>query len=251
MTHPGETCIVVGASSGIGAAIAKRLAADGCKVALLARRGDRIEKLAAEINQAAGRVLATARVHDASDTDAAEGEFAAIEAELGDVAALYYVAGVMPAVALDEYDTGKDVLQFQVNTLGCIAWCNAAARRFAVRRRGFIVGIGSVAGDRGRAKRPGYCASKAGQDVHLEALRNRLWAHGVSVTTIRPGFVDTEMTAGLGLKGAISAETAAAAIVKAARKGKGIVYVPFKWRIIMTVIRFMPSFLFRRMASLQ
>ncbi len=251
MTHPGETCIVVGASSGIGAALARRLAADGCRVVLLARRADRIEKLAAGIDAQAGRSLAHARVHDVADTDAAEATFAAIESELGDVAALYYVAGVMPAVALDEYDTGKDVQQFRVNTLGCIAWCNAAARRFARRRRGFIVGIGSVAGDRGRAKRPGYCASKAGQDTHLEALRNRLWAHGVSVTTIRPGFVDTEMTAGLGLKGAISADAAAAAIVRAARKGKGIVYVPFKWRIIMAVIRFMPSFLFRRMAFLQ
>src|SRR5690606_17983836 len=135
--------------------------------------------------------------------------FAKVEAELGDVAALYYVAGVMPAVGPDEFDTDKDVQQFETNTLGSIAWSNAAARRFVPRRRGFIVGISSVAGDRGRAKRPGYCASKAAQDVHLEALRNRLWDKGVVVTTIRPGFVDTEMTAGLGLKGAISAEKAA------------------------------------------
>lgn len=251
MTHPGETCIVVGASSGIGAALAKRLAQDGCKVALLARRIERIEALAKEINQRAGRELAIAMRHDSSEPDSVEPAFAAVEDKLGDVAAMYYVAGVMPEVGMSEFDTGKDLLQFQVNTLGSIAWCNAAARRFLARRRGFIVGISSVAGDRGRAKRPGYCASKAGQDAHLEALRNRLWNKGVQVTTIRPGFVDTEMTAGLGLKGAISAEAAADAIVRAARKGKGVVYVPFKWRLIMGVIKAMPSFLFKRMAALQ
>ncbi len=251
MTHPGETCIVVGASSGIGAALAKRLAADGCKVALLARRKDRIAQLAREIDQTAGRPLALAIEHDVRAPDAVDATFDAIEKQLGDVAAIYYVAGVMPEVGPDEFDTSKDLQQFAVNTLGSIAWCNAAARRFLARRRGFIVGISSVAGDRGRAKRPGYCASKAGQDVHLEALRNRLWNKGVSVTTIRPGFVDTEMTAGLGLKGAISAEQAADAIVRAARKRKGVVYVPFKWRIIMTVIKTMPSFVFKRLAFLQ
>jgi len=251
MTHPGETCIVVGASSGIGAALARRLAADGCKVALLARRRDRIEALAREIDQRAGRPLAMALVHDVTDVAGVEAAFATIEAQLGDVAALYYVAGVMPEVGPDEYDTGKDILQFQTNTLGSVAWCNAAARRFLPRRRGHIVGIASVAGDRGRGKRPGYCASKAGQDTHLEALRNRLWRSGIQVTTVRPGFVDTEMTAGLGLAGAISAERAADAIVGAARRNRGVVYVPFKWRLIMGVVKAMPSFLFRRLAFLQ
>lgn len=251
MTHPGETCIVVGASSGIGAALARRLAADGCKVALLARRRDKIEQLAREIDQRAGRKLAMPLVHDVADIAGVDAAWSAIEAELGDVVSLYYVAGVMPEVGPDEFDTDKDIRQFQVNTLGCIAWCNAAARRFLPRRRGWIVGISSVAGDRGRAKRPGYCASKAAQDTHLEALRNRLWDKGIHVTTIRPGFVDTEMTSGLGLKGAISAERAADAAVLAARKHKGIVYVPFKWRIIMAVVKTMPSFVFKRLAFLQ
>jgi short-subunit dehydrogenase len=251
MTHPGETCIVVGASSGIGAALAKRLAADGCNVALLARRQERIALLAQQIDAKAGRALALPITHDVRDHTSNDKIFDAIEAKLGDVSAVYFVAGVMPEVGLDEYDSAKDALMLTVNTLGSIAWCNAAARRFVPRRRGFIVGVSSVAGDRGRAKRPGYCASKAGQDAHLESLRNRLWNKGVSVTTIRPGFVDTEMTAGLGLKGAITAEQAADAIVRAARKRKAVVYVPFKWKVIMTVIKTMPSFLFKRLAFLQ
>ena len=85
-------------------------------------------------------------------------------------------------------------------------------------------------------------------DTYLEALRNRLWRHGVRVTTIRPGFVETPMTAGLQLKGAISADRAAELILKATAKQKSIVYIPAKWRLIMTVIRAIPSFVFRKLS---
>ncbi len=132
--------------------------------------------------------------------------------------------------------------------LGCIAWGNAAARRFLARKSGCIVGISSVAQDRGRIGRPVYNASKAGMDTYLEALRNRLWRHGVRVTTIRPGFVETPMTAGLKLKGAISADKAAELVLRARDKQKSIVYVPGKWRLIMFVIRSIPSFVFRKLS---
>jgi NAD(P)-dependent dehydrogenase (short-subunit alcohol dehydrogenase family) len=173
--------------------------------------------------------------------------FDRIERELGSVDELHYVAGVMPAVGVDEFDLDKDRQQLQVNALGCIAWCNAAARRFLPRKQGCIVGISSVAQDRGRVGKPGYHASKAAMDTFLEALRNRLWRHGVQVTTIRPGFVDTPMTAGLGLKGAIPADRAAALILRARDRRRAIVYVPGKWRPIMWVIRHIPSFVFRRL----
>ena len=161
---------------------------------------------------------------------------------------LYYVAGVMPDVRIDEFDLAKDRQQVQVNMLGCMAWCNAAARRFLARKAGCIVGISSVAQDRGRVGRPGYNASKAGMDTFLEGLRNRLWRHGVRVTTIRPGFVETPMTASLKLKGAISADRAAGLVLRARDREKAIVYVPGKWRWIMLVIRSIPSFLFRRLS---
>ena len=106
----------------------------------------------------------------------------------------------------------------------------------------------SVAQDRGRIGRPVYNASKAGMDTYLEALRNRLWRHGVQVTTIRPGFVETPMTAGLKLKGAIPADTAAAKILQARDRQQAIAYVPGKWRLVMFVIRCIPSFVFRRLS---
>lgn len=241
-------CIVVGASSGIGAALARRLCLEGRKVALLARRPEELRAIAASIDDALGRKAAFAFPHDASELEAAEALFARIERELGEVDELHYVAGVMPEVAIDEFDLAKDRAQMQVNALGCIAWCNAAARRFLDRKRGCIVGVSSVAQDRGRCGRPGYNASKAAMDTFLEGLRNRLWRHGVQVTTIRPGFVETPMTQGLALKGAISADRAAGLILRARDRKRAVVYVPGKWRLIMFVIRNIPSVVFRRLS---
>ena len=246
-TQPGS-CIVVGASSGIGLALARRLAQAGRRVAMLARREGELQAQVRLINEMLGRELAFAYIHDAAEIDAAESVFAKIEADLGLVAELYFVAGVMPEVDPDEYDLEKDRLQVQVNMLGCIAWGNAAARRFQERKAGRIVGVSSVAQDRGRVGRPVYNASKAGMDTYLEALRNRLWRHGVRVTTIRPGFVLTPMTAGLQLKGAISADKSAELILNACRKQKAVAYVPGKWRLIMFVIRCIPSFVFRKLS---
>lgn len=241
------TVIVVGASSGIGAALARRLALQGRKVAMLARREPELRAMVHTIDDAIGKQLATGYAHDVTDFAAVEPLWQRIEQELGEVDELHFVAGVMPAVGAEEFDFDKDLVQMQVNALGGIAWIDAAARRFQQRRRGCIVGISSVAQDRGRVGKPGYHASKAAFDTFLESVRNRLWKLGVQVTTIRPGFVETPMTQGLPLKGAIAADKAAELILRARDRKKTIAYVPFKWRLIMTVIRHIPSFVFRRL----
>lgn len=248
MAKRSGTCIVIGASSGIGAAVARRLALEGRKVALLARRESELQAQVAVINEGLGRESAFAFVHDVADLEAAEPLFARIEQEIGPVDEVHFIAGVNPEVAADEFDLDKDRLQVEVNMLGQISWGNAAARRFLERKGGCLVGVTSVAQDRGRIGRPVYNASKAGQDTYLEALRNRLWRHGVQVTTIRPGFVETPMTAGMQLRGAVSADRAAEGILKARDGGKAIAYVPGKWRLIMFVIRNIPSFVFRKLS---
>jgi NAD(P)-dependent dehydrogenase (short-subunit alcohol dehydrogenase family) len=241
------TAIVVGASSGIGAALARRLALEGRKVAMLARREPELRAVAATIDKGLGKPVAFPYVHDAAQHGDVAALLQRIEQDLGPVDELHYVAGVMPDVGPDEFDFAKDELQMQVNALGCIAWVDAVAEPFRKRGNACIVGISSVAQDRGRTGKPGYHASKAAMDTFLESARNRLWKHGVQVTTIRPGFVETPMTAGLKLKGAIAADTAAAMILKARDRRRPIAYVPFKWRPIMFVIRNIPSFVFRRM----
>jgi len=165
---------------------------------------------------------------------------------LGGLDLLVYAAGVMPRVRPDEFDTPTDAEILAVNTLGAIAWCNPAAELFQSQRRGTIVGISSIAGDRGRKGNPVYGASKAALAHYLEALRNRLSDFNVRVCTIKPGFVETPMTAGLDLPGAISAAAAARTIADYARRGSGVRYVPLKWLGVSLVIRSIPSFLFRR-----
>ena len=135
-----------------------------------------------------------------------------------------------------------------VNLRGAVAWLDPVADRFNRLGRGTIVGIGSVAGDRGRSGNPAYCTSKAGLHTYLESIRNRVARKGVRVVTVKPGFVDTAMTRGLdGLFWLISADRAAEIILGHARRGTTVAYVPARWRWVMLIIRSIPSFLFRRL----
>jgi NAD(P)-dependent dehydrogenase (short-subunit alcohol dehydrogenase family) len=157
----------------------------------------------------------------------------------------------MPAVGESEYSFEKDRAIVETNLVGAIAWLDVAALRMETARRGTILGVSSVAGDRGRRGNPAYAASKAALNTFLESLRNRLARRGVTVCTVRPGPVDTPMTQGLGLPASrmISAEAAASLALAAARKKSGVdCYVPAKWALVMFVIRHIPSLVFRRMS---
>jgi NAD(P)-dependent dehydrogenase (short-subunit alcohol dehydrogenase family) len=240
--------LVVGASSGIGEALARRLAADGARVALVARREENLRRIMEEINSAAGSDRAIAVAHDVRRIDEVPDLVQEIARRLGGLDLAIYAAGSMPAVAADEFDTAKDREMIETNLLGAVAWLNPIAERMARLGRGTIVGIGSVAGDRGRSPNPVYCTSKAGFHAYLEALRNRLARLGVRVVTIKPGFVDTAMTHGKeGLFWLISADRAAEITLDKARRGVVTAYVPARWRLVMTVIRSIPSFIFSRL----
>ena len=116
------------------------------------------------------------------------------------------------------------------------------------RGAGNVVGIGSVAGDRGRLGNYVYGASKAGFHTYLAGLRNRLGRSGVHVVTVKPGFVDTAMTWGLdGMFLVASPEAVAADICKAVRKKRNVIYTPFFWRYIMLIIMHIPEFIFKKL----
>lgn len=233
--------IVVGASSGIGREIARQLAATGWTVAAVARRLERLEELAAEHP---GRVLPFC--HDVTQVDEVPAAFQAACLQLEGLDLLVYAAGVMPVVAEHEFSTDKDLAIVQTNLIGAIAWCNQAAIRFQGVGAGTIVGIGSVAGDRGRRGQPAYHASKAALATYLESLRNRLATQGVKVVTVKPGPVATEMTAHLDLKKAMSAEAAAAKVIALAKR-PGEHYLSPVHRAIFFVIRNLPSPIMRRL----
>jgi short-subunit dehydrogenase len=167
---------------------------------------------------------------------------------MGGLDLVIYASGVMPLIEPNEFSFEKDEMTVDVNCLGAVAWLNEAAQRFEHTGRGSIVGISSVAADRGRRGFPVYGASKAFFDTYLEALRNRVARSGVVVTTIKPGPVDTPMSRGVKKRPLlISAEAAATATLNAVAKRKGVVYVPGTWRPIMFVVRHIPSFIFRKL----
>lgn len=240
---------MVGASSGIGAAIAMQLAATGCHVALIARREAELKHIADEIN-AAGSPLASVYIHDVREYETVPALMQQIARDIGGIDLIVYSSGIMPAIAPDEYSFDKDRQMIEVNLLGAIAWLNEAAQRFERAKAGTIIGISSVAGDRGRRGSPVYGTTKAALDTYLESLRNRLSRYGVQVVTVKPGPVATPMTADLDQKTLpllITADKAAAAILGGAGRGKTLIYVPWLWQPIFLIIRAIPSFLFRKL----
>ncbi len=246
--QPRQRALIIGASSGIGAALARLLAQEGYTLALVARRAERLADLRAEINAIAGETRALIYPHDVTRVEETPALFRRILADLGGLDLCLYVAGLLIPVGRDEFDFEKDAAMTAVNYLGALAWLNPVAAVFQGMGRGTIVGIGSVAGDRGRVGAPAYNASKAALHTYLESLRNRLSRRGVHVLTVKPGFVQTDM-----LRHSprtfwmISPEQAAHAIYRAVRRRKQIVYVPARWALLMWLVRHIPSFLFRRL----
>ena len=234
--------IVVGASSGIGAELVRQLAQQGCRVAAIARRGDRLKGLAAEFPS-----LVIPVEHDVTDYAKVPEVFQKATGDLGGLDLIIYAAGAMPTVGGTEYDFNKDKVMIDVNVLGAIAWLDQAAVRFQNTKSGSIVAIGSVAGDRGRVGQPVYNASKAALTTYVEALRNRLSRFGVKVVTIKPGPTETEMTAHLHMKGMMKAEDVARFILRKSDK-TGEFYVKFTHRLAFFVIRHFPSWLFRKLS---
>ncbi|MCB1191926.1 MAG: SDR family NAD(P)-dependent oxidoreductase [Leptospiraceae bacterium] len=235
--------IVVGASSGLGLEIAKELLQTGYTVTLVARREDELKKVANEFQNA--HIIR----HDVTNFDEIDKLFQKSVDTMGGLDEIYYTAGILEKVAIDEFNTAKDLSMLNVNTLGAISWLNPAAKYFQERGQGKIIGISSIAGDRGRVGNPVYNTSKAAFTTYLEAIRNRLSKKGVQVLTVRPGFIDTDMTKGMeGLLWLISANKAAKIIIRAAQSGKEDIYVPARWRLVSFIICSIPSFIFKKLS---
>lgn len=238
--------VILGATSAMARAVANEFAARHYDLVLGARDHDENETIAADI-----RVRYGVDVH-ALDFDAAgfEGHADFVDAcnqALGDT-----LDGVILCFGfMDEQDKAQEDFAIaqrtiDVNFTGAVSILERFATLFDARKRGFIGAVSSVAGDRGRQSNYIYGSSKAGLSAYLEGLRNRLFPAGVSVTTIKPGFVDTKMTWGQ-VPFAASPESVGRDIVKAILKKKNVVYVPFFWRYIMLIIRHIPEWQFKKM----
>ena len=243
-----KRALIIGASSGIGKALAENLLKNGSSVAMISRRREPMDELAKSASSAMLPGKAFIYPHDVTDYDKTAALFQEITRDLGGLDLVVYNSGVMPAIEENEYNFAKDREMIEVNVTAAFAWLNEAAKRFQQTKSGTVVGISSVAGDRGRRGNPAYCTTKAALTTYLESLRNRLSQFGVKVVTIKPGFIDTDMTRGKpGIFWLISADDAAKRILHAARKGKSTVYVPGRWRIVSIILRSIPSFIFKRL----
>jgi short-subunit dehydrogenase len=244
----GPRVVILGALSAIAEAAAREWAAQGAHLMLLGRDAERLDMVAVDL-RLRGAVVETMAI-DLAGEDAGEplGEIARRMSRI-DIFLLVY--GVLGDQQLAEADFLEARRVFATDFTSAACWCLAAANVLEQQRHGTLIVIGSVAGDRGRASNYVYGAAKAGLGVLVQGIAHRLYRTGARAVLIKPGLVDTPMTAVVSRAGLPWArpETIARIIVKAGGIGKGarpIVYAPGFWRPIMWVIRLMPSFIFHR-----
>ena len=239
--------LIVGATGGIGLALAREYASRGWNVGLLGRDAARLDAVAAELRAQFPAVGVSAERADVADATAVPPAFHALVAGLGSVDLLLYAAGVMsqdhPA---GPRDFAAEHEMFAVNTVGAVHVIGLAAEHMIRAGRGHIAAIGSIAGERGRKANPAYGASKAALHTYLEGMRNRLFPHGITVSTIKPGFVNTRMLGGKRYPGAIEPADAARRIANALDRRSESFFVPGWWAMVALAVRSCPRVLFKR-----
>jgi decaprenylphospho-beta-D-erythro-pentofuranosid-2-ulose 2-reductase len=238
--------VIIGATSGIAEAAARIWAARGARFALVARNPEKLSAVAADL-KARGAALTETIVADCVEADATAILKQIVEALGGiDIVLLAYaVQGDQKACERDPAATA-DVLR--TNLTSAAAWCLGTASILEAQGYGALLVIGSVAGDRGRASNYIYGATKAGLGVLVQGITHRLAKSGARAVLIKPGFVNTPMTAAIANKGLLWAkpEAVASTIVAAAERGPPVVYTPWFWRGIMLIVRNTPAFVFHR-----
>jgi decaprenylphospho-beta-D-erythro-pentofuranosid-2-ulose 2-reductase len=242
----GKRVVILGATSAIAEMAARLWAREGAQLVLVGRNAERLGAIADDL-----RIRGAAATHvvvlDLSAVDA-RGELDRMAKLVGsiDVALLAY--GVLGDQAAAEQDPAIARNVLETDFLSAGAWCLAAANHLASRRAGVLIVVGSVAGDRGRMSNYIYGAAKGGLGILVQGIAHRLAPTGARAVLIKPGFVDTPMTAGIAPKGILWSRPGviATAIKKAAERGGPIVYAPWWWRFIMLIIRYVPVRIFHK-----
>lgn len=230
--------IVFGATSGIAQEVLRLWAARGDELFLVARSEVRLSAVADDLRMRGARAVRTA----AADLDDLSRHGALFD-EAGAFDALLVAQGVLGD---NDGDPARAEAVLRTNLNAPISLLTHAAQR--AQPGACLAAIGSVAGDRGRATNAVYGAAKAGLDAFLSALRQRMFQRGVRVVTLKPGFVDTAMTAHLKKSPLFaSPERVARGIVRAVDAGKPVAYLPGFWRLVMFAVRAIPETLFRRL----
>jgi short-subunit dehydrogenase len=248
MTEPagGKRVVILGATSAIAEQAARLWAGEGAHLVLAGRNAERLRSIADDL-RVRGAAAAHAVVLDLADADA-QAELDRMAELIGPVDVVLLAYGVLGDQAAAEQDPAVARAVLETDFLSASVWCLAAANHFASRHAGVLIVIGSVAGDRGRMSNYIYGAAKGGLAILVQGIAHRLAPTGARAVLIKPGFVDTPMTAGIAPKGFLWArpEAIAAGIKKAAESGGPIVYAPWWWRFVMLIIRLVPARIFHK-----
>jgi short-subunit dehydrogenase len=239
--------LVIGATSAIAEATARMLAERGDALYLVARNGERIAAVASDLS-VRGSPRVGCEVLDANDLDAHVPMLERAELFLGGLDTVLIAHGTLSDQKVCEGSVELTLHELNTNALSVVALLTLIANRLEARRAGTIAVISSIAGDRGRGSNYVYGSAKALVTAFMSGLRQRLSKCGVAVVTIKPGFVDTPMTAAFA-KGPLWAQPQriAAGIVRALDRKSGTVYLPAFWRPIMLIVRAIPERLFLRL----
>jgi short-subunit dehydrogenase len=238
--------LILGALSAVAEATARLYAKDGAQLVLVGRRQDALDAQTLDL-----RVRGAARVEtvvmDLAGPDAGR-DLEGLVAPLGGIDVILLAYGALTDEARAAEDPDYAAAQFQLNCVSPALWALAAARLLKAQRSGVLVVIGSVAGDRGRGSNAVYGAAKAGIGTLVQGLAHRLAGSGARAVLVKPGFIDTPMTAHLPKGGPLWAkpEAIAQVIVKAASGEAPIVYAPWFWRFILVIVRSVPAGIFHR-----
>lgn len=240
--------LIIGATSAIAEATARRFAATGARFYLVGRNAERLAAIARDLEIRSGQPV----IYESLNLDQIGQHPALLERviqALGSIDVALIAHGVLPDQHACQQSVTATLAAIHTNALSVISLATLLGNLFEERGRGTLIAISSVAGDRGRQSNYVYGAAKGMVSLFLQGLRNRLSSQGVQVITVKPGFVDTPMTAAFEKKGLLWAQPdqIAQGIVAAVERGRNEVYLPWFWRWIMFMILHIPEGIFKRL----
>lgn len=239
------TVLILGAASDMAVAIAKTYASKSFNVQLAARNTSRLQALQSDI---AIRYNVQCSLHefDALNFDSHPSFFDGLAQKPETTVCVFGYLGDNETARANWQESAKII---NTNYTGAVSILNVVSNYYAAQKSGTIVGISSVAGERGRQSNYMYGSAKAGFTAYLSGLRNRMFRENVHVTSVQPGFVYTAMTANIKLPPLLTAkpEDVANTVFNAAAKKKNVVYVKWFWRWIMLIIKSVPEFMFKKL----
>ena len=247
-TKQGQSILIVGATSSIARSLALQLAQQGNRLFLAGRDSVEVERIAQDLTIRANVFTAWGTL-DVTNDDHHPAFLDQVLTQMGQLDGVIISCGELG----DQTDAQQDIHHahriIHSNYTGVVSLLTPIANHLEKQQHGFIIGIASVAGDRGRQSNYVYGSAKGALSLFLQGLRNRLAKANVHVLTVKPGFVDTKMTFGKpGMFLVAHPDQVATAILNALDQKKNIAYVPWFWWGIMTIIRSVPEFIFKRLS---